>query len=75
MNIQHTFNNIALAMLPSVLNAINSADQHDASQIRHIALRKIMDCSPCLDDMSHHERRALAASILRECPCLNAEEN
>jgi hypothetical protein len=70
MSIQHTFDNLALAMLPSVLDAIESAEQHNASQIRHIALREIMSCSPCLDEMSHHERTVLAAFILQACPCL-----
>lgn len=55
MSIQGQLNNQAMDLIPLVQNAISSADDFDANQMLHSALRGMMDSDKPIDDMSSDE--------------------
>lgn len=66
MNIQAQFNNQAILKLTRLNDVIKQASQHNASQIKAIALREIMNSKICLDDMNKNQLNEFEVTLLNQ---------
>lgn len=65
MSIQSALNNAAFEQLPETYKAIKKAkDGHIRGTMEQYALNKIMNCTPCLDDMSEEQKIRLDEKIV-----------
>lgn len=64
MSIQSELNNAALEQLPKILNLIANADRFERDQIIDYTLRQLMQCNPCLDDMTLEQKSEFENNLI-----------
>ena len=64
MGLQSILNQEAFEMLEKTWEAMKKADSFDRSQLEAIALKRILNCSPCLEKMTDEQRQKLDNEIV-----------